>query len=190
MLFKYAFSSQNELTKDDFSALDILNPELKSAHPKRQASFLAARKALQKLVPYTKLEELHLNEFHFLQAYPEKIFSLAHTQDHAMAVMVDKSNYRSVGADMEFADRALQAGSDRHFLNSLDDQSLTKLELWCAKEACFKAISFLYDKNFVLKDLWLKNNSFGHVSDISQSLGEYKLIRQEKLILAFAIVFL
>lgn len=187
-LFKYAFSSQNELTKEDFSSLEALNPGLTTAHPKRQASFLAARKALQKLVPHMKLTELKLNEFHFLEDFPQHVFSLAHTKDLAVAAMVGKNDYRSIGVDIEFLDRIVKENSERHFINSEDDRSINDLELWCAKEAAFKASSFLFDKNFVLKDLWIRNSNFGHIKNCALDLGQIKTFVAQQTLVTIALL--
>lgn len=188
MMFKYALYSLNLLTREDFSALEILNPKLLSAHPKRQAGFLAARKALQMLVPQAKLPELKLNEFHFLSDYPERLFSLAHTKDLAIAVMADKKDFRSVGVDLEFLDREVKTGSEKYFINNQDEKNLSELELWCAKEAAFKAASFLYSKNLVLKDFWIKKEVFGHMENSGKTLGEIKFFRLENILVSVALL--
>lgn len=186
--FKYALCHQNELTAEDFNALESLNLDLQTAHPKRQASFLCARKALQKLVPQEKLGKLQLNEFHFLENFPRLVFSLAHTRELAIAVMVELKDYRSIGVDLEFLDREVKIGSERHFINEHDDRTLSDLELWCSKEAAFKAVSFLYSKNLVLKDLWIQNKSFGHVEDATKVLGDIESFNLENMLITVALL--
>lgn len=188
MMYKYALCGVNELTLEDHEALEILSTGLKTAHPNRQSSFLCARKALQKLLPGQKLIDLKLNEFHFLESYPDFVFSLAHTKEIAIAVMAEKMNYPFIGVDIEFNDREIKYGSERHYINQYDDRSLTDLELWCAKESAFKATSSLYKKNFVLKDLWIQGKNFGHKNNIENILGEIELIKREHLIISVAVL--
>lgn len=100
-------------------------------------------------------EDLLIEKHHHLLHHPDLLVSLSHTRGAAAAILAPKSDeLLSVGIDVERADRTIKEGVLEKY-DHPDDHGLNPLELWCAKEAAFKAASFYWkkEKTFILKDI-------------------------------------
>lgn len=86
-------------------------------------------------------EDLALNNFQNLPKFPEYLTSLTHTKGAGAALLAEKSEYRSLGIDIEWSDRVMKKEADRFFRHPMDSVYPESLELWTMKEAAFKALS-------------------------------------------------
>jgi phosphopantetheinyl transferase (holo-ACP synthase) len=87
--------------------------------------------------------------------------SIAHTNELGMAALGIEID--SLGVDIELKSRVIKAGIEKFFINSEDTTSLHSLEIWCIKEASFKALSpyknLWEDKEVLtLKDIAIKED--------------------------------
>jgi len=117
----------------------------------RQALRLALQLATGNLPDW---EQVKLENFQFLSHFPRYQASISHSGKASVAAVMDKNFYLGIGVDLELEGRSVDDRSRRHFVNVEDDQRASSLELWCMKEASFKALSPLRE-NFKLP----KNNS-------------------------------
>ncbi len=106
-------------------------------------------------------EDIEISEHHHLKKYPDLLVSLSHTREVAAAILAQKSkDLLGVGIDIEKSDRLVKPELLDKFQNDRDE-GLDPLELWCAKEAAFKASSYFWkkEKTFVLKDIGVTSTS-------------------------------
>jgi 4'-phosphopantetheinyl transferase EntD len=111
-------------------------------HPERAQSFLLSRLALQEalqtlLARKIAPTELGLVHHHALHSFPDCFATLSHTKDAAVAWV---RKQRGHGIDLERLDRPLKESIWERIHHPDDDKNLTRLELWCLKEAAFKAL--------------------------------------------------
>lgn len=99
---------------------------------------------------------------------PQVRVSLSHTSNLGAVIACSHPAVMGVGVDVEFADRTLRPGTQRHFLNADDGPEMyaNLLTAWVAKEAVFKAIDphrarWLPDADLLLSRLWLRDGRFG-----------------------------
>ncbi len=96
----------------------------RSVHPVRLKSSVLAR------MSFEKLKRLHGTAFN-----P----SYSHTEELGLcSVTLEQSLYS--GIDIERSDRVIRKDALKMFIND-DDSDLTPLQLWCLKEAAFKALN-------------------------------------------------
>src|SRR5690606_6721348 len=100
--------------------------------------------------------QLEIQDHLYLKAHPEFKVSLSHTRGLSAAVLGE--NCASVGIDIERIDRRFNPATQKYYLTTEDRRDLTALELWCIKEAAFKAFAPLKTYQtikdvLVLKDL-------------------------------------
>lgn len=123
-----------------------------------------------------------------LEKKPELLASLSHTKGIGAAAVMEKGETLSIGIDIEHSSRKMKTNSKRFFRRREDEESLSDLELWCLKEAIFKACSPYYqgEKTLVLKDFWIKNNQFGHFEWPKKKLGQCQIKVEDEVIIATA----
>lgn len=112
-------------------------------HPERKTGFLLSRKALQECLLEQGISlpifQLSLENHSKLVHFPHFCLSLAHTKSCGAAILADNKIYKSVGIDIELKERKVtQAVRER--ISHPEDANLKNIELWCLKEAAFKAI--------------------------------------------------
>lgn len=114
------------------------------------------------------LTELTIVNFNYLEKNNNIKVSLSHTGNYGAAVASMSSEVKSVGIDIELVSRKIKPGMAKYIDNELDTE-LPFIEKWTMKEACFKAAWPLYhakkEKSLILKDIWIKENSFGLFDD-------------------------
>ncbi len=133
----YFQKQQNDLSLSQ-DLLDWAKNQLpEKSHPARVQGFLLSRLALQTVLS-AELHELELIDHHKLPARPNTFVSLSHTKDAAIVWVRDQKGH---GIDIERIDRVLKDSIWERISNSSDDQSLSRIELWCLKEAAFKSLS-------------------------------------------------
>ena len=157
----------------------------------REALHLILKNYFQEKIPANKLRIVnHQN----IENRPDLKASLSHTKDGwAVGLICNAPHVKGVGIDLEFQDRVIKNGAEKLYLNNHDEfQNL--LDLWCKKEAAFKALSPLLDhkilnKTFVLKDIVIKNNTF-HLYNRDTVLGSFTTesvnIKQQSFLLTAA----
>ena len=156
-------SDVSEVINFDVLALSKAFPESNKKSAKSLNNFYLARKALllaakegYKIQPLFK--NAHIINHHYIANNPQKITSLAHTDDCGVAVVTSLDDYRSVGIDIELTNRVIPKNSQRYFKTSKDSDQWSDLQLWVLKEACFKCIQPLwkrlhFNSNMVLNDI-------------------------------------
>lgn len=113
-------------------------------------SRVALAKAFAQFDPQgAALEKWDITNHHVLQERPWALVSLSHSFNHTHSMAVvgiglgHTDQLRSIGVDCEWAQRQLPQGWERHILQNEEREllgPLTPLEIWCAKEAAFKAL--------------------------------------------------
>ncbi len=110
----------------------------------RQHTWLMGRSALK-----TLMRRLNAGDDTAALTFPHTRFSLAHTDEAAVAVATLARQGLGIGVDVERADRRPQERAARFFLSTAEqkwlaalpaaDQPLALLRLWTVKEALYKA---------------------------------------------------
>ncbi|MFY7992225.1 MAG: 4'-phosphopantetheinyl transferase family protein [Bacteriovoracaceae bacterium] len=137
------FLSQNKLTGVTPEMVHWVESVLpQETHPERAQSFLLSRLALKQALEsvmghVVPLEKLTLTHHHQLRFYPDYFVSLSHTKEAAMAWV---RTTRGHGIDLERADRVLKDSILERIRHTDDNSALSPIELWCLKEAAFKAL--------------------------------------------------
>ena len=151
-------------------------------------SRLALIKAL-KMPEVQSYSDIEILNHHHLVKFPELAVSVTHTNSLAGAVVADRSLIESIGVDLEAVDRDFKPGILKFFLRP-EDEIEAPLQLWCIKEAAFKAISPLYkeEKQLVLKDIIVKSDGSFHLDSLDTICGYYKLEKVQGHYLALAII--
>jgi len=112
-------------------------------HPERMKGFILSRKALQKALEEQGLNasitQLATENHSKLINFPNLCLSLAHTKSCGAALIADKKTFKSVGIDIELNNRPVH-DAVRERISHPEDLNLINIEIWCLKEAAFKAI--------------------------------------------------
>lgn len=135
-------------------------------HPERAQSFLLSRFALKMAMEKVLgrevfPDELGLKNHHQIEAYPKLFVSLSHTKDAACAWVREQSGH---GIDLERLDRPLKDAIWERVHHSEDEASLSRIELWCLKEAAFKALFNAHHINgpIAFKEIQFKKDGVWH----------------------------
>jgi 4'-phosphopantetheinyl transferase EntD len=115
----------------------------KNFHPDRKSSFILSRKALQNCLKEhginADIHQLSIENHSKLIHFSRFCLSLAHTKSCGAALIADSKIFKSVGIDIELTERKVsEAVKER--ISHPEDANLKNIELWCLKEAAFKAI--------------------------------------------------
>jgi 4'-phosphopantetheinyl transferase EntD len=112
-------------------------------HPKRKEGFLLARSSLRdclrSLALNCPIQSLVLKDFSRLEIHPQFTISLSHTNQCGAAFIALRKDFRSIGIDVEHEERIVKPSVIERIKNPLDI-NLREIELWCLKEAVFKAL--------------------------------------------------
>lgn len=138
---------------------------------------------------FTTYQDIEIYNHLHLKADNSILVSLTHTNSLAAAAISTSKNISSIGIDIESTSREMKEGILKFFRRE-DDEVDNVLELWCIKEAAFKAISPLYqqEKRLVLKDIII-NDKGEFILDSEQSIkGLYKIEVKEDHYVALAII--
>jgi|SRR5690606_32599672 len=160
-------------------------------HPNRVEGFLLSREALREafltfgreLPPHL----LKLENYHQIKSFPEFTLSLSHSRDLGAAVLADRKEYLSLGIDIENENREVK-DSIWSRVSHPQDVSLRKIELWCLKEAAFKALmnTDSFPAPIEFSSIEIQHKMFSHSpSGIS---GEWELHQEHGHIVAIASV--
>lgn len=112
-------------------------------HSDRKNGFLLSRQALIYALKEQGLEisagALQLVTHSEIRDLDQFTISLSHTKIAGAALVADRTNFRSVGIDIEQEERIVK-DSIRDRIAHPADKNLRNIELWCLKEAAFKAL--------------------------------------------------
>ena len=143
---------------------DILQAKVEGFSHKRKLEWISSRLALRNTLNVlceeaeSEAPSLEINSHHCLAKKPDILVSLAHTEGYGLSFCAFKdTGILSIGADIELINRQVKPQSLKYFKNDQDNlQKKTSLELWTAKEAVFKSLSYYFPQtNLVLKHLWI-----------------------------------
>lgn len=133
-----------------------------------------------------ELANFELHDYSKIRQRPQFTASVAHTKDIAVVILGLKSEVSALGIDIEFESRAMKQGSDRFFINDQDKLSHSQLDTWCAKEACFKALSNYGFPITLLKEVVLSDSTFYFEKEKGQTFP-YSILKKNGLIIAIAV---
>ena len=119
-----------------------------------------SERLLSDFVRPSTAQGLNEDSYHIL-TQTKQTCSRSHTEKWACAVLSSRNDlYKSVGVDIESWNRKIKPGIRKFYDNMLDQtKSLQPIEIWCLKEAIFKAVSSylnfhkLKHSTFVLTDI-------------------------------------
>lgn len=178
--------SESQCPEWEKFAAQSLDP---GVHPQRKHSFLLARDALKKclesLGQSISIQDLNLVDYHYLKSSPDLTISLSHTKTHGAALVAERKIYRAVGIDIEEKTRLVKDSIRARVLHP-HDYNLSSIELWCAKEAAFKALMNTGEFNNPMEfsSIQITATNWSHAS--SGYSGEWKLISSGQILVALA----
>ena len=100
-------------------------------------------------------KELEVENYGCLKHHPQFICSKTHTKDAVGVICGQNKNVFGVGIDLEKKDRSFNPKIEKFFKND-EDEHLPLLDLWCAKEACFKSLANDPEPPQTLKQIWIQ----------------------------------
>ncbi|GEM_PF-1337269 len=159
-------------------------------HKNRKMGFLLSREALKMAFMEQGVElqikDLKLQEFHLLHHLPEFTFSLTHTKDFGAALIAKRKDFLSVGIDVENESRTVKDSVLNRIAHPEDLTNLRKIEVWCLKEAVYKALmnSGKFSSSIGFTSIQLKQNRWDHSP--SGLSGEWSLQRVDEALIAMA----
>ena len=147
---------------------------------------------LQSLQQNIAFNDLNIIDHHHLEKLPHFLVSLSHTHNVGAGVVASTHECRSIGIDIEFTHRIIDPRTSKFFKTTHDHGYEDLLSLWVKKEASFKALSPINDKEtLVLTDIWVKGDEFGLIKD-HQTLGKILLNEEnvlgQKLLISIALL--
>lgn len=112
-------------------------------HVDRKRGFILSRMALLHALSDIGLsatpQDLILQDYSKLKAFPHLTVSLSHTKDRGAALIADQLTYRSIGIDIEQEARLVKDAVAQRIAHP-EDLKLRNIEIWCLKEAVFKTL--------------------------------------------------
>ncbi len=174
---------------------------LKKAHPQRILSYYNSRMALLNCLANYGIKSSfgHLNiiDHHHLEHFPEYLVSISHTRDIGASVIAKIEKYSSIGLDIELSSREIPPNSERYYHSKADIlERATQLDIWCIKEAAYKAISSSnreVNPPLTMAKIWIneKEGRFG-IGQSFDSIGQYHCNKEsfsgEELVIAYAAI--
>lgn len=148
-----------------------ISSELKKAKILSRLCLSLALEQEHKLIEPQKIEIINN---HYIVNFPGTLESLSHTKSASAGVIASQDDYFSIGVDIESLNRPIKSGIEKFFINEEDTKELSHLELWCLKEACFKALHPVYKRlnlkrTLTLKDIVIHSEHNASVKCIDQS---------------------
>lgn len=158
-------------------------------HPNRMRGFILSRQALLECLRESghtiSIDQLTLSDYCSLTAFPQFTISLSHTSEKGAALIADRKNFRSVGIDIEQEHRVVKE-SILQRISHPHDLKLRNIEIWCLKEAVFKALmnSGNFEKPLEFSSILIEDQRWSHPP--SKLSGEWELESQNQYIIARA----
>lgn len=186
------FKLSKTLTKPDDPEWDLLIkltlPD--DVHSDRKNGFLLSRDALKNALKEYGLDitpgALKLKDYSGIEAFPQFTISLSHTKDCGAALVADRKTFRSVGVDIEHEARVVK-DSIRERIAHEQDENLRNIEIWCLKEAAFKALmnTQQFEKPLEFSSIRLGKNKWFHSPSGLSGEWELEVIRPYVVAKAF-----
>ena len=117
--------------------LELVPLNIKSIGEKRHREFAASRKALSEVCDHRPIEQLNIVDHSHLLVDPKLKVSLSPTR--GMSAAISSREVKAIGIDIEDPNRSFNPAVSKFFLRD-DDLEMSMLQLWCIKEAAFKAL--------------------------------------------------
>ncbi len=157
----YAIIDNHDINQLEYSQLiDHMLFIPAKAHPQVKKNKFLARMALSKVLEHqgkkNNVQELEIINHHYVVNFPFTLVSIAHTTDIGIAAICPLEENFAIGVDIEKSDRPIKSDLKKYFLNQSDDLCLSPLEIWCLKEASFKALAPVYKRLEIEQHLTLK----------------------------------
>jgi phosphopantetheinyl transferase len=136
-------------------------------HSDRKMGFLLSRQSLIECFKSLGLEisagALLLVGHSQIRDLPQFTISLSHTKTAGAALVADSKSYRSVGIDIEQEERVVK-DSIKERITHPQDENLRNIEIWCLKEATFKAMmnTGLFDKPVEFSSILISDKRWSH----------------------------
>lgn len=181
----------NEKEREQWTELARL--ELgENVHPDRIRGFVLGREALR--LCFSKfglpigISELKIKNYNHLTNHSSVTFSLSHTHLIGVAILGEKQIYCGLGIDVELENRQVKDAVIERISNK-NDLSLEKINLWCVKEAAFKALmnTGRFSRNIEFSDIAIGSGVFSHSP--SKLSGEWELENPKPFVVARAWIY-
>ena len=160
---------------------------------KKNSSYFLSRKSLTKLLNEVSNTEfdfitLQLQNYNSISQATTQTFSVSHNNTDAFTAMGDKSSFLGLGVDIESKQRTIKEKSTKYFINDQDAPSLDldTLQLWCIKEACFKALANAGTGITLLKEVVITGNQFHYINKKTDSNNRFTILPHSDFILVLA----
>lgn len=137
-------------------------------HSGRKKGFVLAREALKKCLKDSgqdvSTRQLKLKDYSILEDFPDLTLSLSDSRDCGAAILARRQDFRSVGIDIEHEERQVNDAILARVSHPDDHRTLRKIELWCLKEAVFKALmnSGRFEKPVEFSSIRIADRSWSH----------------------------
>ena len=158
-------------------------------HPDRKRGFILSRmallRALSDMGQAASPQDLVLENYSKLKAFPHLTVSLSHTKDKGAALIADQHTYRSVGIDIEQEARLVKDLVAQRIAHP-KDLKLRNIEIWCLKEAVFKALmnSGEFEQNVKFSSIQIEDKKWSHSP--SGLKGEWEIDLINSIVIARA----
>lgn len=158
-------------------------------HKNRKQETILSRQALletlQELGCEVQIQDLVLVDHSQITKLPEYTISLSHTKNCGAALVADKKTFKSVGIDIEPLERIVQPNVLQR-VGHPRDLKLASIEIWCLKEAAFKALmnSGNFEKPLEFSSIQISDNKWTHSP--SGLEGEWELGTSQGFVIAQA----
>ena len=112
--------------------------------------------------------------------------SLSHTSECGAAMIADRKFFRSVGIDIEREDRVVK-DFIRERITHKDDTNFRNIEIWCLKEAVFKALmnTEKFEKPLEFSSICIGKDSWSHSPSGLEGKWEVETIKPVVVARAF-----
>jgi 4'-phosphopantetheinyl transferase EntD len=168
----------------------LINSTLGSdIHADRKMGFMLSRAALKcalsSLGIYTHPLKLKMTRHHLLAEYGHLTVSLSHTKNLGAALVAERKDFRSLGIDIEQEERVVK-DMIRNRIAHPEDENLRNIEIWCLKEAVFKAImnTDLFENPIEFSSIKIGKDKWTHSP--SKLQGEWELEISNSVVIAKA----
>jgi 4'-phosphopantetheinyl transferase EntD len=159
-------------------------------HSDRKMGFLLSRDALKNALSdlgiSTHPVDLKLTPFHQLEKFPHLTVSLSHTKELGAALVAERKDFRSIGIDIEHEARVVK-DMIRERITHPEDRNLRNIELWCLKEAAFKAImnTQKFDHPVEFSSIKIGNRRWTHSPSGLEGEWEFEIVNSIVIAKAF-----
>jgi len=178
----------SQLSEWEPEVSNILTP---NTHEGRKIAFAASRLALQEALKAlgisASMNELRLINYSGLEKWPELTMSVSHSKNSGAAIVARRSEFRSVGIDLELKDRPVRDDVLKR-ISHHSDFLHSPLKNWCLKEAIYKCISNsgLINKEFGYSSIQITQDGWQH--PLSSLNGSFLLESSNSHLVAMAFI--